>query len=102
MNTATKLIQMEIAKIIKKGKIMAYETREMSGSAFRNNNKRTDNHPDFTGEAKIDGQLYWFSVWLKQDKNGKPWLSSVYKKKDTSFKPTTAGKASDLEDEIPF
>lgn len=93
---------MEIAKIIKKGKIMAYETREMSGSAFRNNNKKTDNHPDFTGEAKIDGQLYWISVWQKQDKNGNPWFSFGLKKKDASFKPANTSKTDDLEDEIPF
>jgi len=62
---------------------MAFETRELTGSAFKNRNKKTDNHPDLTGEMKIDGQLYWLSVWIKKDKNGNPWQSFGLKKKET-------------------
>jgi hypothetical protein len=88
-----------------KGKKMAYETKELSGSVFTNTRKERDTHPDYTGEAKIEGKLYWVNCWQKTDKNGKPWFSFALKPKD--FTPAkeaikSAPKPNDFDDEIPF
>lgn len=85
---------------------MAYETRELSGSIFRNKKKNTDKHPDLTGEAKIDGKTYWVNGWKKTDKNGDTWVSLAFKEKDFSEaipKEPQASVAEDMSDDpIPF
>lgn len=60
---------------------MAYEQKDNSGSLFKNERKTTDNHPDRTGSATIDGVSYWVNGWVKQDKNCNPWLSLAFKRK---------------------
>ena len=102
---------------------MAYEQRDMSGSLFKNSRKTSDKHPDRNGSAMIDGVEYWVSGWVKQDRNGNPWMSLAFKRKDeaqapaprqqTRARPSSAdmgrdqGAAprrarDDLDDEIPF
>jgi uncharacterized protein (DUF736 family) len=85
---------------------MTYETKELSGSFFTNKRREKPTHPDFTGEAKIEGKLYWVSAWQKTDKNGNPWFSFSLKEKD--FKPAINAAQSalpvkdDLADEVPW
>lgn len=61
---------------------MPYEQKDNSGSLFKNEKKDTDKHPDRTGSAMIDGRAYWVSGWVKQDRNGNPWMSLAFKPKD--------------------
>ena len=81
---------------------MAWETREGQGSAFRNRRKESPTHPDFTGEAMLDGKLYWLSIWEKKDKNGNPWLSLALKVKDGKNPGKPGGKLEDDSDRPPF
>lgn len=87
---------------------MAYEQKDNSGSMFTNTRKETDSHPDRTGSATIAGKAYWVSGWIKQDKNGKPWLSLAFKPKDGKPaqpprpSPSRQPARADLDDEIPF
>lgn len=84
---------------------MSYETKELSGSMFKNKRKEKDTHPDLTGEAKIGGKLYWVSGWNKTDKNGNPWVSFALKEKDFSqAKPSEkqSEPPSDVSDDLPW
>ncbi len=88
---------------------MAYEQKDNSGSLFKNQKKTTDNHPDRTGSALIDGVSYWVSGWVKQDKNGNPWMSLAFKRKEATAMqeaatpaPRVMPKRADMDDEIPF
>lgn len=94
---------------------MAYEQKDNSGSLFTNTRKEKDSHPDRTGSALIDGREYWVSGWVKQDRNGKPWLSLSFKPKDAQRErpadikppggnaPQRRGSMKDeLNDDIPF
>jgi hypothetical protein len=85
---------------------MSYEQKDNSGSLFKNDRKETEKHPDRKGSGRIDGVDYWVSGWVKQDKNGNPWMSLSFQKKEQSrreqtprHKPPTA---EELDDEIPF
>lgn len=49
---------------------MAYEQKEGQGSLFRNDRKQKDTHPDWKGEIKINGKLYWLSAWEKSGNSG--------------------------------
>ncbi len=89
---------------------MAYEQKDNSGSMFKNERKEKDTHPDRTGSAMIDGTSYWVNGWVKQDKNGNPWLSLAFKRKEAKPQPTqgaapkrhVGGISDTIDDEIPF
>ena len=43
---------------------------ELRGALFRNDRKKTDKHPDFTGNVQVEGVEYWMSAWTKQGAKG--------------------------------
>lgn len=97
---------------------MSYEQRDNSGSLFKNERKDKDTHPDYTGNGMIDGREYWFSAWLKRDRNGKAFMSLAFKPKEPAQREQSAprqaaqkrndqtstgrGRNEDLDDSIPF
>ncbi len=91
---------------------MAYETKDNTGSLFKNNRKERDTHPDYTGSARIDGHDVWMSAWLKKDKNGNSYMSFAFKRKDgTAARPDAQEFVKEaqkrfpdasLDDEVPF
>lgn len=64
---------------------------QINGALFGNKHKTTDKQPDYRGNAKDqDGNEMEISAWVKQDKNGNPYLSFIIKdayKKD-GLKPS--------------
>ena len=84
---------------------MAYEQKDNSGSMFNNERKEKDTHPDRTGSAMIGGVAYWVNGWIKQDKNGKPWLSLAFKPKEAAPRPAAkpTPRRDDMDgDMVPF
>ena len=93
---------------------MAYETKDNTGSLFRNNRKEKETHPDYSGTVRIDGHDMWISGWLKETKDGQKYFSLAVKRNDgTSDRPTDKAaefkqKAkrvfpdASLDDEVPF
>lgn len=77
---------------------MPFEQRDMSGSLFKNDKKETDKHPNAKGSCMIDGVEYWMDAWTKKDKNGNPWQSVSFKRKEQQRGPE---KSKD-DDGIPF
>jgi hypothetical protein len=90
---------------------MSYEQKDNSGSLFKNDRKETEKHPDRKGSALIDGVAYWVSGWVKHDKNGNPWMSLSFQKKEQSRYDkeaerqgliTRPERKAEMDDEIPF
>ena len=90
---------------------MAYETKELSGSLFKNDRKEKDSHPNLQGSALIDGVDYWVSGWTKTRDNGDKWISLAFKRKDAKSggeksEPKPAAKPMPKlpmdDDSIPF
>jgi uncharacterized protein (DUF736 family) len=79
---------------------MAFEQRELSGSMFKNDKKTLPNHPDYRGDCKVDGKLYWMSGWIKETKAGAKFLSVSLTLKDEAVRPTTLPTFDD--DDMPF
>lgn len=93
---------------------MAYETKDNTGSLFRNNKRESDKHPEFNGSVRIDGHDMWVSAWVRETKTGQKYFSLAFKRKDGTA--TRAGDTAKtfareaqkhfpgatLDDEVPF
>lgn len=66
---------------------MAYEQRDNSGTAFVNDRKESEKHPDWSGSAMIDGKMYWVSMWDKTANSGKSMRTLSFKPKQTNPVP---------------
>jgi len=79
---------------------MAYELRDNSGSAFKNQHKETDKHSDFSGTVMVHGEEMWVNIWVKgPDKNGNKWFSFSFKDKGEENRK---GTPPEYDQEIPF
>lgn len=52
------------------------------GVLFKNNDKETDNHPDYKGHGNLDGVDCWLSAWIKESKAGEKYMSLSMKPKE--------------------
>lgn len=78
------------------------------GQIWKNDRKEKDTHPDYTGDANIDGVEYWISAWRRDpDANPKaPALRFSFKSKEESNGQSNQSQAAPgfdgTEDDIPF
>lgn len=52
-----------------------YETKEKTGAFFENENKESDNQPDYTGNFKLNGEMWRIAGWARKAQSGKVYLS---------------------------
>ena len=81
-----------------------YETKENTGALFNNaTNKKTDKHPDYTGNCKVGGKLMTIGAWINESKSGNKYMSlkfDVFKPKTDSAREYTTTAPDSAE--IPF
>lgn len=87
---------------------MAYDNTN-TGAIWKNDDKDSDKHPDFKGQANINGQEFWVSAWKRSpDANPKaPALKFSFKLKESQAPQAKAAINKPGEDfvedsEIPF
>jgi hypothetical protein len=61
------------------------------GVLFRELNKESDKHPDYTGKLNVDGKDYYIAGWIRDSKKGTKFMS-------LSVKPAQGKK----EEPTPF
>jgi uncharacterized protein (DUF736 family) len=80
--------------------VSKYEQKDMSGSLFKNEQKQTDRHPDYSGTATIDGVEMFMDAWLKTADTGRKWMSFSFKpKQQQAAKPAAKQPARQQRDE---
>ena len=88
------------------------------GAIWKNDDKQSDNQPDFKGSLNVDGVEYWVSAWKRRpDASAKaPALSfSIKLKEGQTHQPSISQRAApkgpakqgslprdDMDDQIPF
>lgn len=84
------------------------------GALFKNNERASDNHPDYRGRINVDGVEYWLSAWLRTSKAGDKYMSLSVQPKDTAqaapqlpskqaeSRVATYGDLGGADDPIPF
>ncbi len=70
-----------------------YQTRDNSGALFKNEEKRSENGPDYSGSCLIEGVDFFFDAWLKTADSGRRWMSFSFKKKDKQSATTPQRQA---------
>lgn len=87
-----------------------YDNRNR-GVLFKNDRKTSDKHPDYKGNANLDGRDYWVSAWIKKGPKG-TFMSMSYEAKDAvaeghperfqSASMQAKPPARSMDDDIPF
>ena len=79
------------------------------GQIWKNEDRKSDTHPQFKGSMNIEGVEYWVSAWTrKPDANPKaPALTFSFKKKedkqdDQIPKTDSVSAVDEFDDKIPF
>lgn len=83
---------------------MAQYDNTNSGILARNENRKTDKHPEFTGTLNVDGREYWLSAWVNTGKpggkmDGKRYFSIKVSPKETKARPSLD---DGYDDNLPF
>ena len=93
--------------------------KDGTGQLNKNDFKKTENHPDYTGDAVIDGKPKELSAWVKTNVKGEKYLSisiqEPYKKEevktesipvraeqDKLLDPVNTKQGNNEEDDLPF
>lgn len=78
-----------------------YETKNNSGALFKNQRKETDKHPDYKGNAVINGVDMWVSAWIKTAQStGDKYMSLSFQPKNEEQE---SGRQAPVESgDIPF
>ena len=73
------------------------------GTLFRDENRRNDRSPEYTGTINIAGKDYKLSAWIKESKAGKKFFSlavtAPMPKKEEPEKPFEADL---IDEDLPF
>lgn len=77
------------------------------GAIFKNDNKTSDNHPDYRGKINVDGVDKEIALWLKTSKDGtkkffSASISNPYVKDEQVSTIKPIADVVEDEDDLPF
>lgn len=86
---------------------MSYEEKDGDFVLFRNNKRKSEKSPHFTGTINKNGQKFNLSMWEKTSKNGNQFYSGkigdVYQPPQSNAKATIErARVTTLDDEVPW
>ena len=79
------------------------ETKNNSGAIFKNDNKKSENHPDYKGKVNVNGKDLEIAAWIKTSKAGTKFMSlqvsEPYVKPEGNVPPLSSVVETD---DLPF
>jgi uncharacterized protein (DUF736 family) len=80
------------------------DQKNNAGALFKNDKKTTENHPDYTGKAIIEGQQYNVAAWVKTSQSGTKYMSLSFTipQPKAETPPPAPAPISSPEDDMPF
>lgn len=74
------------------------------GVLFKNDEKRSDKSPDYSGNLNVDGVEFFLDAWVKEAQTGRKFMSVSVKVKDKQPQPQRAAPPSRArrDDDPPF
>lgn len=74
------------------------------GALFKNEDKQSDKHADYSGQINVNGQEFWLDAWINTSKAGKKYMSLSCKPKLQSDRasPPTGGRNDPRPSDEPF
>jgi len=78
--------------------------KDGTGQLNKNSYKTTDKHPDYRGDAKIDGKDKELSAWVKTNVKGEKYLSLSIQEPYSKEKVKTESipVKAEQDDDLPF
>ena len=80
--------------------------KDGTGQLNKNQFKKSDNHPDYRGDAKIDGKDKELSAWVKTNVKGEKYLSisiqEPYVKEEVETETIPVKADQENDDDLPF
>lgn len=83
---------------------MAYEMKDNSGSLFKEQEKKNERGPDYTGDCMIEGTVYRMAAWIQEASSGRKYMSMKFSPKEQApAKPAAKPQRRVAADEdVPF
>ena len=81
-----------------------FEHKPGSVSIFKNDFKKSDNHPDYRGKGKdLDGNEIEIALWVKDGKNGKFFSGKIsLPREQAQSRQQEPPQRDEFDDPIPF
>jgi len=85
--------------------------KDNSGALFKEEEKKSDKHPDYKGNCLVNGKQMYIAAWINTSQGGKKYMSlsfseptqkAEYSKKVSDATPTPQFAEPQAEEDIPF
>lgn len=73
-----------------------------SGALFKNRDKETDKHPDYTGKINVEGKELRLAAWLTESKSGQKFMRLKVSEFNEKKQEKPMDKIVGLDDDVPF
>lgn len=73
-------------------------------SIFKNEDKKSEKSPDYSGNIELNGEKFRVALWVKQAKNGKAYLGGLVSENETKAAPVKKeeSNAKQYASDLPF
>jgi hypothetical protein len=70
---------------------------------WKNEDRKSDKHPNLKGSATVNGVEYWASAWTNKAEGNKPIVKiSLTPKEKQAVAPAAPVEEFEIDDELPF
>lgn len=73
-------------------------------SIFKNEDKKSEKSPDYSGNIELNGEKFRVALWVKQAKNGKAYLGGLVSESEPKAAPAQKEVSTKKEyaSDLPF